>query len=509
MSQTAATSAPLPPGSEKPAPVHASLGASARSALLWGAGFTLVRDILSFATMIVLVRLLPPADYGSMAFAQAVIGLIYVGSFASFVQHVFQIRNCEEIDWQAHFTAGTIMNSVLFVLALAAAWFIARNEHYAPAALPIAVNALVFLLDVPAVQWQRMLMVRHDWARYRILMLAGGLVGTISGIGLGIMGAGIWALAIPPVLAPIPSIIDFGIASLWRPDWSWSWARYREAALFGINRAGSSFLTSFRQIVEQALLAGAFSFTILGIFTRAMGLATFLAGRMGPVIAQALYPVFTRSERASDQFRRFSGLILQCVIWTTLPSCALVAIAAPDIVILLYGPKWSDVADLLPYACAAIALGGIASAAYALLLANEERRACLQLDVISTLSAIALAVLLVKNGPRPYLAGLVAHGTAMLALTLVRLLGSNGIDRNGLHDAILPALAATTGAGLIAWYIVRDWSGDAPDMSRLLISSFVFTAVYLAILRFAFPRSLSTLIDVAPGRRFLNRLLRI
>jgi hypothetical protein len=35
--------------------------------LLWGGGFTLLRDLAQFAVMLILVRLLSPADCGTAA----------------------------------------------------------------------------------------------------------------------------------------------------------------------------------------------------------------------------------------------------------------------------------------------------------------------------------------------------------------------------------------------------------------------------------------------------------
>jgi hypothetical protein len=52
--------------------------------LLWGGGFMLLRDVPQFAVMLILVRLLSPADYGTAALAQAVICVVSVVSFTTF-----------------------------------------------------------------------------------------------------------------------------------------------------------------------------------------------------------------------------------------------------------------------------------------------------------------------------------------------------------------------------------------------------------------------------------------
>src|SRR5581483_11603067 len=60
-----------------------TFGASARASVLWGGGFTLFRDVLQFATLIVLVRHVMPDDYGRAALAQTILGLLSVASFST------------------------------------------------------------------------------------------------------------------------------------------------------------------------------------------------------------------------------------------------------------------------------------------------------------------------------------------------------------------------------------------------------------------------------------------
>ena len=92
-------------------PCEQSLGNSARASLLWAGGFTLLRDVAQFGTMLILVRLLSPADYGTAALAQSTIGFLSVVSFGAFVMHSLQFRDPSQVDWQAHFTAAVVINT--------------------------------------------------------------------------------------------------------------------------------------------------------------------------------------------------------------------------------------------------------------------------------------------------------------------------------------------------------------------------------------------------------------
>ena len=124
---------PSPPGGAS------ALGSVARNAVLWSGGSNLLRDLLQFATMLALVRLLTPEDYGRAALAQTALILISVLSFKTFIPHALQLRDPATIDWQSHFTAAIALNVFAFALTLVVAGAFSLTERYAKAALPLAV----------------------------------------------------------------------------------------------------------------------------------------------------------------------------------------------------------------------------------------------------------------------------------------------------------------------------------------------------------------------------------
>ncbi len=484
---------------DRVAPEQASRGASARASLLWGGGFTMLRDIAQFGTMLVLVRLLSPADYGSAALAQTIVGFLSVFSFGTLVTHALQLRDPSKIDWQAHFTAAVVVNATLCAVTLCVAWLLSLSPQYANAAMPLAVLSLVLIVEIPGSLRHRMVQVDHDWKRFRLLLLIGSLLALAVGLVIAWAGGGVWALVVQPVLYGVPAAFDLVIKARWRPDWTWSWGRYRDTARFGFTRMGSAILFSTRQIAEQATLAGVYDFATLGIFTRSVGLATLATGRIGSVTLSSLYTIITRAERGSAQFRRYADLTLRGVAWTTVPTGAYLAVSAPDLVHLLYGAKWVSVVPLLPLAATSVAVGGISTAANILLLANDQIRACLLLDLVSAGLGIGLALWLVPAGPSVYLAALIAASGLMLSVTLAVLTATHGISAKAVITAILPAITATLAAAG-AMFAVRKVFGTSDYVPmRLLTDGVAFSIAYLAVMRVGFLGPLRELLEVAPG----------
>lgn len=487
----------------------ARLGESARAALLWGGGFTLMRDVAQFVTLLILVRLLTPADYGTAALAQAIVGLASVVSVGTFSGHALQMRNPDEIDWQAHFTAATVINTTLAILVLALAFAISFTTQYAQVALPLAALAVVFIIEIPGTLRHRMLETAHDWKRFRLLLIVGTFLGLGSGLLVAMMGGGVWALIVQIPMLGLPAAIDLLLIQRFSPDWTWSWARWRETFRFGLDRIGSGLVGRGRVLNEQVLLSGLYDLATLGIFTRATGLATLLAGRIGSVAMMSLHPVVTRAERGSARFRRLADLVLRGVVWTTVPAAAFLGLAASDTVALLYGAQWASVAELMPFAAIAIGLGGIITALSSLLVANDDTRAAMWLDVAAAVSAVALAFLLIPRGAWTFLAGLGVHGFVIAVAAIALLWHRRAVSIGGALAAFAPALVSCA-AGTAAVLALRHAMGTSEHLVlRLVVDASVFGFSYIAALRLAFARPLADLLDVAPGGSTLARGLRL
>jgi O-antigen/teichoic acid export membrane protein len=483
------------------------LGSTARSAVLWGGTFTFLRDVAQFTVMLVLVRLLSPEDYAIAAIVQAISGVFAIFSFATLSSHALQIRNPEENDWQAHFTAGAMLNSAIAGLVLLLALALSFTSRYREAALPLMALPAVFLMEVPGWLRHRMLEVHHDWKRLRILHIVGIILAAMAGLASALMGGGVWALIVQLPMIGLPSAIDLFVAARFKPDWTWSWTHYRKTVSFALDRAASGLFGRARALNENMLLSSIYDLATLGIFSRANGLATLLAGRIGATAITALYPVVTRAERGSLRFQRLASLILRGVCWTTAPLVAFLAVAAHDTVLLLYGPRWGSVVPLLPFAAAATGIVSVWNALSGLLLANDESRAVLSMEVLAAVSAIALAFVLVPYGARAYLAGLALHALVFVGTTIAVLLRKGAMSASGVAMAIIPAAVAGLTGAVAVLCLHASASADVTILFRIMLDGAILAIVYILTLRIAFSGQLTELLEVIPAGPVLARAM--
>lgn len=485
------------------------LGGSARRALLWSGGATLIQDIAQFCVMLALVRMLTPAEYGAAALAQSLMALAGTISYQAFSLHALQHRNPNEIDWQAHFTAALGVNTFASIVVLAVAAGLSLTAAYKAAAWPLAALTLVFGLDVMSTIRSRMLESTHDFVRLRVLLLGGALGGLVCGLVVAALGGGVWALIVQPVVAGMPLALDLFLTGRFRPDWGWSWARWKASFYFGLDRIGAGFVWRARATIEQLLLSGLYGMAVLGVYTRAFGLAGILSGRVGVMTTTALHPVLTRAEAGSAQFNRLAGLVLKGIIWTTFPLVAILIAVAQDVVALFYGDRWVSVVELLPLAALSIAISGLITSSANLLVANQQSRKGMALEAFGAITSILVAVALLPLGIREYLIGLILHGLLVASVATMLMLRHGVATKADLTGAVVPAAVAVS-LGMLAVVATRHVAGVSDYLLiRLAVDVGVLLSVYMLALRTLFPMPLIELLKVVPGGDRAARLVRL
>src|SRR5690349_18745973 len=74
--------------------------------LLWSGLLQVFLVAINFVSMIVLVRLLSPAEYGRMAAVTGVLAIINCLTCGNFISQSIQLHEGEEPDWGAHWNAA-------------------------------------------------------------------------------------------------------------------------------------------------------------------------------------------------------------------------------------------------------------------------------------------------------------------------------------------------------------------------------------------------------------------
>lgn len=490
-----------------------NLKESAKKGLIWGAGFTLARDVIQFGSMIILVRLLNPEIYGKFAIAQAMLIFLAVFSAKTITPFALQSRDPNEFDWGLQFTVGAILNAVIFLVSITVGvcLFLFGGINLSEVGLIILVICLIFPMEVISNHYFVWLQAFHNWARMRTLVLLGAVLGATASILAAICGAGVFALAIANLCFAVPLLLDYCFRRPFALGFSPKRLReYKEGREFGVNRMSSAALQSGSTLVEQSLLTNYFGFATLGVFTRSVGLAQITSGRIGPIVSQSLYPVLTRAEASSDRFKRFAHHLFRGVLWTSMPAALFIAMQAELLVSFLYGAKWLQVIPLMAAASALLAMRGLHICINQIMLGNLQHRDCLRFDLISVISMILVMITTISYGPKFYLWALALHATILIGIGLFFLSRRDGIYFARSARSVLSCCFALVFAFYIADFLQAALKASYPSLHLLLELSVIgaaFSTVYLLALRLFSPGEFLEAIESAPFPDRINKFI--
>jgi O-antigen/teichoic acid export membrane protein len=439
----------------------------------------LVRQGFQFAVMVVLARLLTPADFGTVALLSLFTGVATVVVDAGISTALIQRRDITRVDectaFWANMALGGLMAAALAVASPAIADFYDRDVLQ-PLTMAMAVNLL--LNSSSSVQ----VALFTKALNFRPILVAGALGSVLSSATALVLAAydfGVWALACQVLVMSGVSAATLWVLSDWRPGWTFSWPSAHRLLGFG----GYIFLANMSDVVFTRLytvLAGRmFGIREVGFYNRAETAQQLPVDILSTVSSRVALPVFSVAQDR-ETLHSSTRTALRTVLFLNVPMLlGLSAIAEPTVAVV-FGPQWTDVVPLLEVLCLAGAIWPMQVINVQVLLAQGHGRLSLILEVVKK----SVGVVFLTTGAIFFgLAGLAWGQVAFSAFAVVanthftgKFLGYGLVAQ--VRD-LLPILAVSTPAAVAARAVVDSW--DAPPIQQVVAGVFVGAAVFFAL----------------------------
>jgi O-antigen/teichoic acid export membrane protein len=304
----------------------------------WGSGVTAG---LKVVVLVLLTRLLSPADFGVVGAALIVIGFSLafsqLGMGPALVQRPVLEPGHVSTAFYASTGFGLLMAAIVWLLAPLIADFFRMDQ------LVQLVRMLTVLFPVAGMSSVAENLIQRDM-RFRLLAntdvvsysLGYGLVGVV----LALLGFGALALvgaqiaqavlratlllrAAPPRLYP-------------RPGWVW----FRDLMGFGMGLSVARLGGTFANVADNLVVGRWLGPVALGLYSRAYQLIAVPTTLLGDVFDRVLFPTLARVQHDD---RRLSTAYLQgtaIVGLVTLPVGVIAAALAPELVAVAFGSRW-------------------------------------------------------------------------------------------------------------------------------------------------------------------------
>lgn len=332
-----------------------SMTHSALSGMFWLLSGASVQAVLRIAVIVVMARLLTPADFGLVAGALVLIDFIEVFADLGIGLVIVQRPRLEE----RHIRAGFTISASLGLLLAVIIWMGAPAfSHFfrMPGMTPILrAMALVFPIDSLSLVASALLQRDLQFRTLARISVAAYIVGYgFVGITLAILGFGVWALVCSYLAQTLVVSLTVLITRPHSKRLSFHWQTLKEMTYTGAGFSAAQIfnyvaLKGDNAVVGRWLGAGA-----LGIYTRAYGLMSMSVTIFGSAFDRVLFASLAKMQhekaRLALAFKRSVAVITLIV----LPTSAVMFILAPELIQVLLGPKWLQV--IVPFQILALGM---------------------------------------------------------------------------------------------------------------------------------------------------------
>ncbi|HKQ25284.1 MAG TPA: lipopolysaccharide biosynthesis protein [Burkholderiales bacterium] len=372
--------------------------------------------VLGLVSTMVLARLLVPEDFGLVALAASLLGLLEImGAFnfdLALIQNQQAERHHYDTAWTLDLLYGALTAVVLAALAVPAAHFFGDPRLEAVLYVFAACALIQSCKNIGIVVFQKELDFRREFQ----FILLKKLVGVAVTLVLAFTLRTYWALALGTLSSTLAGVaISYGMhpfrprlsLSGWRPLMRFSgWMLFSNVMIFVGNRG-------YDLIIGR--LGGAGS---LGLYTVAYEISNLPTTEIVWPISKAIFPGFSRMAGDRERLRETLLQTAALVALITIPAGAGVAVLAEPVVRIFLGTKWLAAVPLIQILAVFGTVRAMQAGTGAAFLALGMTRLTAWIAVPHVIVGLPLAAfLLMQYGLQAATLGILAAGAVALALS--------------------------------------------------------------------------------------------
>ncbi|MEX2527842.1 MAG: lipopolysaccharide biosynthesis protein [Gemmatimonadota bacterium] len=444
------TVAPKPPHSTR----RQGLRERTISGLGWSFGSTVVTTVIQLGHMVVMARLLTPADFGLVALATAFLRFGTYFAQMGVGPALVQRPTLSDREVRTAFTSSLLLGGLLSGVFVAAAPFanvVARDPDVVPVIQWLAFSMLINGMGTTASSLLRRDLHFRGLAGLEVGSYVVGYVGV--GITLALLGHGVWSLVFASLAQAGLQAAAAYVLTRHRVRPLLAWDEIRGLYGYGAKFSGIQFIFVLRHALITAAVGRVAGVVTLGLFDRARLLVQLPFERVEAALTKVLFPAMSRVQNESRLLRRIYLLQLGLSTALFLPALAAMSVNADWLVAVLLGPQWSGAVPLVPWLAAAVG---------AMLLAHFARVLADAMGLMNQRLGVEVA--------------------QMLILVVGLALGSIRLGMLGLLIAIFIAelFGALAGAWIMRQRLDVGWSRHLDAMVPGLMATGLVTAVSIA-----------------------------
>jgi PST family polysaccharide transporter len=326
-------------------PENSSSGRKIAIGAMASGAVNIIKVILQLLLLPVMARLLGPSEFGLYALALPTVSLVALLADGGLGGTLAREHESASLVWSTAFWALLVIGAILALGSSIFGVFLGyiAQQPRLPGMIALLSLSLVFLTlsVVPSARLSR----RKNLGVGAGADLVSNLVGAIIAVAMAWHGAGAWSLVAQYVAVYAVRAVILNFAAFQLPETTFSLEALRPHLVSGGILIASRICEYGGRVTENFLIDRIFGTVILGSYSFATQISKFAGEAAGNVVWAALYVQALTGDKDKivilhRKLCRLLGLVL-------FPTMFLAAAAAPELISLTLGPKWTDLSLFL------------------------------------------------------------------------------------------------------------------------------------------------------------------
>lgn len=476
-------------------------GKLAKQGVVWSFFREGVSELITTPTAMIMARLLTPFDFGVAASAAFFMTLAMRLTNFGFNQALVRIKVLKPEHGAAVFVVSLLLGVSAYTALYATSGMIAAFFREPEIARMLPVAALTFLIvpfgTVPAALMSRDM----QFKRNAIVDWTNGLVEAGTAVVFAWAGYGYWSIVYGRLGGAIVGTAMKLILGSWRPSVRFSRADLGDLMSFGAGLFAKRFLDYTAKNLDNLVVGRMLGVVSLGFYDKAfitMNKALIRINTGGPMVS---FRVFALIQEEPERFRKAYGKVVLGASLLTYPVLLGLAALGPDLIPVMYGPRWELAIVPFQILCVAGTLkvmneyAGSAVQAFGRIWSQVSRQ------VIYVALVVLCVAVLSRWGLPGAAAGVFIATCVMYVLMQALLVGMTSLSARDTSGPQLPGVLCgilVAAVVVLARWGLIEYTPWLPQWLRLLAQAAAGAAAFLAFVKFNRFRDVRRLVrDVA------------
>ena len=472
------TESPGGDGRDRP-PGH-ELRSLVASGLRWKGASRVVLLGFSFASTLILARLLTPRDFGLAGLALVFSGLAFLFADLGIGASIVQRSTLTEKDRSTAFWSNAGLGFALTLVGIGLSWPLA-DLYGQPEVQPLfAVVSVTFLFTALGTTQGALLIRSLSFRSLELRTIVATCTSLTIGIVLAALGYGPWAIIAQSLAVSGISTILLWRSSPWRPRLVFSSESLRHLLGFGSLIFGSNLVRYLERNVDNFLVGRYRGPAALGSYSIAYNIMLIPLLNLVTPIQQVFFPALSRIQH-SDEVAAIWLRMTRVISAITVPALLGMMVVGPDFVVVVLGEKWRAAVPVLQILAWAGIVLIMSSQATTLLEAVGRAAIVFHYSIASAIMSIAGFAIGLEWGIVGVAAGYAIAKTLLTPFYVSRGGRTVGVSLLDVGRAIFGVVQAAAVMTLVILGVRLALLDQVSAATRLVVVILVGVAVYVPL----------------------------